>query len=330
MINSNALQVCPGCLKKGYQSFCRSCLKTLFDGKKVSHILPFTRPEFSSYKMEHGVKLSISGVQIKHSLKLDNKKLVLTESGGEYILKPVPLSLIENVEAVPANEHFSMQLANQVFGIKTALNAIVFFADEQPAYIIKRFDILPGGRRLLQEDFAQISGVTEENEGVNYKYNSTYEDIAELIKKHVKAYKIETEKYYKIVLFNYIICNGDAHLKNFSLYRNEEYGDYLLTPAYDLMNTSLHIKTESDTALDLFKDGYMTDAFKAGSKYTRIDFYEFGLRIGIPETRVNKFLDEFVGKEAEIINLINNSLLSDELKEKYLQLITARIKRLVY
>jgi len=319
---------CPGCLKTGYHGFCNVCLKKLFNSKVVSPILPFTRPEFALYKLEHGLKLSISGVQIKHSVKLENKKLVLTESKGEYILKPIPLSLFDNATAIPANEHFTMQLASQIFNIPTAANAIVFFADEQPAYLTKRFDVLPDGKRLLQEDFAQISGATEETNGANYKYDSTYENIAELIKRYVKAYRIEMEKFFKLLLFNYIICNGDAHLKNFSLFRNEEYGDYLLTPAYDLMNTSLHIKQETDTALELFKDVYMTESFKAGSKYTRIDFFEFGLRIGLIKKRINRILDEFIGNKTSTINFIHNSFLPDDLKEKYMNSMGARIRRL--
>lgn len=42
------------------------------------------------------------------------------------------------------------------------------------------------------------------------------------------------------VVFNYLFGNGDAHLKNFSLQATSG-GDYVLTPAYDLLHTSIHI-----------------------------------------------------------------------------------------
>jgi len=59
--------------------------------------------------------LSISGIQIKHSLKLEEKKLILTETGGAYILKPTPMASFLNLDYTPANEHLTMQLAGQIF-----------------------------------------------------------------------------------------------------------------------------------------------------------------------------------------------------------------------
>ena len=46
-------------------------------------------------------------------------------------------------------------------------------------------------------------------------------------------------RYFMLVVFNYLFANGDAHLKNFSLQQTVG-GDYLLVPAYDLLNTSIH------------------------------------------------------------------------------------------
>jgi serine/threonine-protein kinase HipA len=68
---------CPGCLKPGYNTYCRTCLKKLFNGKKVNHILEFSRPEFNQVKREQSGKISISGIQVKHLLRLTNKTLEL-------------------------------------------------------------------------------------------------------------------------------------------------------------------------------------------------------------------------------------------------------------
>jgi len=56
-------------------------------------------------------------------------------------------------------------------------------------------------------------------------------------------------------LFNYLLSNGDVHLRNFSLIQTSM-GDYSLSPAYDLMSTDLHMPNESDTALDLYTGGH--------------------------------------------------------------------------
>ena len=324
------MKVCPGCLKEGFETFCNPCLKKLFNGKKVNHILPFTQPEFNEIRINQSEHLSISGIQIKHSLKLEKKKLVLAETGGEYILKPTPIGSFRNMEYTPANEHLTMQLAAQLFDINIPPNAFMQFQDDYPAYIVKRFDVLPDGNKLLQEDFAQVAGKSEENSGKNYKYDFSYEEIAELMKKYISAYPIEIEKYFTLILFNYLVSNGDAHLKNFSVFRNNEFGDYTLTPAYDLLNTSLHISNESNTALDLFKDNYMTESYKHRSKYAKDDFYEFGIKIGIINSRIDKIYERFLNKEKGIESMIYRSFLPDELKEKYLSSVLDRLKRLEY
>lgn len=319
---------CPGCLLPDNDSFCKKCLKELFDGKKVNHTLSFTRPEFDKIKRESSGRLSLSGIQLKHSLRLEKNKLVLTEKDGQYILKPIPSGQFENLAQVPANEHLTMQIARQVYNISTAVNGIIFFADGEPAYISRRFDVFKTWKRMLQEDFAQISERTEDTHGKNYKYDFSYEEIAELIKKYVNAYPVEIEKYFRIVLFNYLFSNGDAHLKNFSLYRNENYGDYLLTPFYDLINTSLHVQGESDLALDMFKDAFETEYYKAGSKYTLPDFIEFATRVGINEKRMLKIFVEILSGREQVESLVNNSFLNDRLKTKYLESYHLKYKRL--
>ena len=319
---------CPGCLMPGNDTFCKKCLKDLFDEKRVNHILSFSRPEFDKIKRESSGKLSLSGIQLKHSLRIEKRELLLTEKDGQYILKPIPSGQFENLDQVPANEHLTMQIAKRVYKLNTAVSGIIFFADGEPAYISRRFDVLKSGERLLQEDFAQISERTEDTHGKNYKYDFSYEEIAELIKKYVNAYPVEIEKYFRIVLFNYLFSNGDAHLKNFSLYRNENYGDYLLTPCYDLINTSLHVPGESDLALDMFKEGFETEFYKAGSKYTLPDFIEFATRLGINEKRMLKIFIEMLSGSKQVEMLVNNSFLNDELKIKYLDSYHLKYKRL--
>ncbi|MDQ3002656.1 MAG: HipA domain-containing protein, partial [Fibrobacterota bacterium] len=224
---------CPGCLKPDHKSFCRACLRKLFGGKTISPILPFSKPEFNSAKLSQGNRISISGVQTKHSLKLNKKNLELTDQGGEYILKPIPKGEYDRMEEMPANEHVTMQIAEQVFGLNTAANALVFFKDGEPAYLTKRFDRNVDGSKSQQEDFAQLAGRSEDTDGLHYKYDSSYQEIADLMQTFIAPYAIEVEKFFRLVLFNYLIHNGDAHLKNFSLIRDPGKGIYVLAPAYD-------------------------------------------------------------------------------------------------
>lgn len=83
-----------------------------------------------------------------------------------------------------------------------------------------------------------------------------------LIQKYVPAWRVEVEKFFSLVVFNYLFSNGDAHLKNFSLLESTN-GDYLLSPAYDLINTKLHVD-DTDFALEkgLFADEFQSGQFK--------------------------------------------------------------------
>ncbi|MEK6553355.1 MAG: type II toxin-antitoxin system HipA family toxin, partial [Bacteroidota bacterium] len=98
--------------------------------------------------------------------------------------------------------------------------------------------------------------------------------------------------------------------------------------AYDLMNTSIHINIEPDTALDLFKDDFMTEEYRAGSKYTRVDFLELCLRVGIKKDRAEKIISRFTSKDEKLIEQVNRSFLIDNLKRSYIELVTERRERL--
>ncbi|MBY0227891.1 MAG: HipA domain-containing protein, partial [Gemmataceae bacterium] len=211
---------CMGCLKDVRGDCCGPCRKRLFDGRKVPAVLPFARPEFDRVRREVSPdRLSISGVQTKISLALREGGLEMVASGGRYILKPIPQGEFQRLDIAPINEHLTMQLARQVFGIEAAENALASFADGEPAYLVRRFDVMPDGTRALQEDFAQIAGRSEETHGRDYKYDLSYEEIGELVRKHVAASPVALERYFTLVAFNYLVNNGDAHAKNFSLLR---------------------------------------------------------------------------------------------------------------
>ncbi len=316
---------CPGLLLEGFSSYSPLFLRRMFDGHKVSIILPYNAPETdendSKKFLQNRKRISISGMQEKYSILMEKKSLRLTGENeqGTYILKPKPYGLYKTLMA-PANEHVTMQIANQVYNIPTAENGLVFFSNEETAYITKRFDVNSDGTKLGKEDSASLAGKTEENSGENFRYDYSYEGIAELIKEYVGAWKIEMEKFFNLVIFNFLFSNGDAHLKNFSLMETMN-GDYVLSPAYDLMNTRIHVEEEGFFALnDLFKEGYWSDCRIKNPQHHPCleDFVEFGKTIGINESRVNKLLVPFLKKQEEVENLVRRSFLDEETKKQYM------------
>jgi serine/threonine-protein kinase HipA len=318
-----AIHTCPATLAEGYDTYSPVGLKRVFDSRKVSHILTYDSPEINEDDaekfLENRVRLSISGVQEKMSFLLDNKTLRLTEreEQGTYILKPVPRD-VKKVDQVPANEHLTMQIAKQVYGIHTAENALLFFKSGEQVYITKRFDIKPDGSKLRKEDFATLAGISKDNAGPDFKYESSYEEIALLIKKFVPAWRVEMEKYFKLVIFNFLFSNGDAHLKNFGLLETEQ-GDFILSPAYDLLNTRIHV-SDTDFALKkaLFADGSRSVRWQKTGHPVKDDFYRFGEVIGISAKRIEKLLAPFLTRQEKVARLTANSFLSNPIKQAYL------------
>jgi len=336
-LNSKELLNCPGTLAERYQTYSPACLKQLFGGKKTSHILPYESHNPSEDQelaklIANRKRISISGVQEKLSVLWEKGQIRITQEGeqGTYILKPIPRDL-DKIDQVPANEHLTMQLAKQVFKLKVAENAMIFFENGEPAYLTKRFDIDSAtSKKLGVEDFATLAGKTKETDGNEFKYNYSYEGIASLIKKYVAAYPVALEEFFRLVTFNYLFSNGDAHLKNFSLLETPQ-GDYQLSPAYDLVNTRIHVKDPELALKDgLFDNDYLTESFQANGFHAYDDFYQFGIKIGLLESRVRRILNDLSTHNEEVESMIQRSFLNSPTKEIYKVTYLERLRSLNY
>lgn len=316
------INVCPSTLLEGFDTYSPAALKKLFDGKHVSRIFPADSPLSNKPESKEAFKnagrISLSGVQTKLGAVIENGHFRFSQEGerSTFMLKPHPTSpLLYSKEDCPANENLTMQIAEQVYHIETAANALCFFEDDECAYITRRFDINPEGGKFSQEDFASLMGLTKANGGSDYKYsNGSYEDCADIIREYVKASAVDILRFFEVVVFNFIYMNDDAHLKNFSLISRN--GEYRLTPAYDLINTSLHIQAPGLFALEkgLFKEGMQLSDIRT---IKRKDFEEFGRRIGLPERLVERELNGFTAAIPSIKDLIDRSFLSDANKHVY-------------
>ena len=324
------INVCPGTLAIGFDTYSPSCLRKMFDGRRVSHIIDLSLDGNADNIAAAINKISISGAQEKLSAVVDKGHIILTPSQqqGRYIIKPIPdYKHLRFKNNIPANEHLTMQIASQVYGIKTAENALAFFADGQMVYITKRFDYDENGLKIRQDDFASISGKTDRNSGKDYKYTGCYEDIARLLKQNVPAWQVEMSRYFSLVVFNYIFCNGDAHLKNFSL-RETPNGDYILSPAYDLMNTSIHID-DGDFALQdgLIPKSEYSDTYTYSGHPCKDDFITFGKRIGVLPQKLHSIIELFATEQPQVLQLIERSFLDEKVKRMYRQSYLERLRR---
>lgn len=195
-------------------------------------------------------------------------------------------------------------------------------------YIIKRFDIGTVGVKLRKEDFSSLAGLMPINGGSNYKYEYSYEELADLIRNYIPAWRIEIETFFKVVIFNFLFSNGDAHLKNLSVIETSK-GDFRLAPAYDLLNTHLHID-DSDFALSrsLFREEEKLEFLKFNDKINGRYFEAFGKRIGVSEKRVAEILTQFTAQYPLTEQLIEAYFILPDTQKIYLAEYRQRINRL--
>ena len=325
------VNVCPSTLAVGYNTYSPIAIKRLFDGKKASHLLNFEIDEISQAKDgAHAMnRISVSGVQEKFPAVLDKGTIRMSgkDERSWYILKPAPWdNTLYTRKQIPANEHVTMQIASQVYGIETAENGLCFTPKGEMVYITKRFDLANDGSKYYMEDFASLLGKNEAENGTYFKYDASFEDIARMIKKFIPAWMVAMEKFFKLVVFNYIYANDDDHLKNFSVIK---IGDtYQLAPAYDLMNTSLHIEGD-----DLGLKGGLSEHIEKSDVYERtghpcrLDFERFGRLIGLRDKRISAILDAYKELPEEAKLLIGHSFLNDKMKRTYIRIVKERIAR---
>jgi len=321
------IKYCPGTLSEGFDTYSRTALKRVFNGKKVNHILPYdsptSNPESDALFEDNRKRISISGVQEKFSVILEKNRLRLNNESenGTYILKPIP-GAGKKSDQMPANEHLTMQIARQIYDIETAENALIFFKDGTPAYITKRFDVSEDGSKLAQDDFASLAKRTPQTHGEHYKYLGNYLEIFEILQKYLTTYKIEAPKLLKILVFNYLFSNGDAHFKNFSILETP-FGDYRLSPAYDLLNSRIHID-DKDFALD---EGLLPKNLAHGK--IALQFATLSAKANINEKTFQEMLSFMISQSTSVEKMIAASYLNESTKRQYLQLYQSRLQQLM-
>ena len=298
---------CNGCLKNNTNGFCSACEAVLFDRSKVKPQLTFNWEDISKRIDGLPMGFSVSGVQRKGFIGKPRGTELVPKIGvnetSQYLIKPL-LSRFNFPDQSPANEHVTMQIAKQIFGIKIAECAFVKFANGTPAYITRRFDYNKKGEKLNQEDF--VSVLKADN-----KYKSkTYQDVGEWLS------PLNRVDFLRFLIFNFLTGNGDVHLKNISLLETAD-GDMMLSPAYDLMNTKVHL-TDNLMALNLFEELEQT-SLPLGKKYNycSADFIEFGKRLKIREQIITKMMDTFIKNESALLAMVDRSFLSKKARELY-------------
>jgi serine/threonine-protein kinase HipA len=235
-------------LNDGEKDYHKGCARKIFESTVVPD-LPYTRDNIKELAREIvTASTTVTGVQAKLSLNISRgakgepQRFTIVGLWGRFILKPQT----DRFPHLPENEDLVMHLAEAV-GIKTVPHSLIRFADGELCYITRRIDRTKNGDKIAMEDMCQLSERLTED-----KYKGSYERIAKLIHQYSSAPLLDVVNFWEVVVFSWLTGNADMHLKNFSLYRLSK--NYMLTPAYDLLSTSI-VMPEDDEELALTLNG---------------------------------------------------------------------------
>lgn len=215
--------------------------------------------------------VGLSGVQAKVSAAMWSTPAQTTT--GPAMLKLNPDQYPRLVE----NEHFFMTMAAGC-GLRAAKTTLLQDRTGRAALLVTRFD-RDHGRRIAQEDACQVAGLYPAS-----KYRIKAEDAITTLAQACSAgggsKVVATMELLKIVVFSWLIGNGDMHGKNLSIYNPD--GIWQPTPAYDLLSTQPYTGWRDPMALNLFG---------RANRFRREDFLTAGQRLGVRERAVVKMID---------------------------------------
>jgi serine/threonine-protein kinase HipA len=230
-------------------------------------------------------KMSLAGAQ--HKMLVIFKDGQLFEPSGQmpstHILKPEHTDRDQYYFST-RNEWFVMSLA-RACGLQVPDVHHIYLPS--PAYIVKRFDRsgkYPDIQRLHVIDGCQLLGFSHTD-----KYRaSTVQNLANLGNACISSGPTRLA-IFKWALFNALVGNGDAHLKNLSFELTER--GFQLKPHYDLLSTTIYAQAGKHPSEELSQR--MGDAVHFGDLRQK-HIFEFGVALGLQETTISRYLAQMI------------------------------------
>ena len=185
---------------------------------------------FEELMQKFAIRSGVSGVQPKLLLTAQNKTTMAFE---HYIVK----SWQDLYPQLALNEYFCMR-AIQNADLPTPE---FYLSDDLSMFVMKRFDVSDDNSYLGFEDMCVLTArATEE------KYNGSYEEVVRVIKDIVNPTKKKESLriFFKALLMNHLLRNGDGHLKNYGVLYKNDYEDARLAPIYDVITTTIYIQND--------------------------------------------------------------------------------------
>jgi serine/threonine-protein kinase HipA len=250
-------------------------------------------------------RLSLAGAQAKIGLYRDEDGQWFGTQGlapTTHIVKPA--SLFD--PSILVNEFFVMRLASAC-GLAVPQTSVIR-CGEYHGFVVERFDRTRLGGEIVrqgQEDFCQALSVMpvakyEVDGGPGLK--ELFKTVATFSSSPLASLR----QLLRVVLFNYLTGNCDAHAKNFSLLRDRQTGRLSLAPAYDLISTSFYGTTLlRSMAMSIGRHSTI-------DKIDEEDFSLFAEDAGIEYAAVTKEMASLRERMASALEELPQSLIDEE------------------
>ena len=291
------------------------CARKYFGSETVPQ-LPYTRENMADLARQViRTSTSVTGVQAKMSLDINRgsknepAKFTIVGLWGKYIFKPQSAKYPH----LPELEDLTMKMAEAAH-IRTARHTLIRLADGELGYLTLRMDRGRKGEKISMLDMCQLS-----NRLTEHKYQGTYLQLADTIKRYSAAPMLDVQRFWEVVLFSWMTGNSDMHCKNFSLIDLGN-GEYVLSPAYDLLAVLLVDPADTEEMAMSFtvggeKSGFSRDTFMMA-------FTQSGNSVSVAE----KMIERMKGCIPKWKELISQSFLPEKMKTDYYALLDKRKK----
>ena len=256
--------------------------------------------------------IAVPGMQPKLSMSVlnetgkDSRLTVVGALGGNYIFKPPS----KDFQEMPANEHLTMMMA-KLFNIDVVPHSLIRLSSGELSYITKRIDREQDGTKIHMLDMFQITEAFD-------KYKGSMERVGKAITSYAENTLLDKLRLFELTVFSYLTGNNDMHLKNFSLIKTT-YG-WTLSPAYDLLNVSI-VNPEDTEEMALSIAGKR-------KKIAKNHLVEFARVLGLNNKQINGVFGRFIKSKNVALDLIDKSLLSEEMRIKYRELFEERFSKI--
>lgn len=249
--------------------------------------------------------VGLAGVQPKVSAAMMSAPT--QTRAGPAMLKLNPAGFPFLVE----NEHFFMRMASAC-GLRVAKTTLLHDAQHRSALLVNRFDRI-GSRRIPQEDACQVADLYPASK-YRIKTETALTVLADACERGGGSRVVALVELLKVVVFSWLIGNGDLHGKNVSIYNPD--GWWQPTPAYDLLCTQPYAGWNDPMALKLYG---------RANRLSRNNFIEAGERLGIRERATKNMIDSMIDVATAWPDRCDEIGFDDRITERLAKMLNTRL-----